>query len=66
MEFEKVIETINKYKTLLETNNPDKISKDDKFFVLNIELELAKAIYQDFDRKSSLRIGKILIACSED
>lgn len=56
----KTIDTLKKYKTLIETANPDKITSDDKFFVCNIELELAKSLLQDFSKETISKLGQIL------
>ena len=56
----KTLETLKKYKSLIETTEPEKITSDDKFFVLNIELELAKSILYDFGDKSTNKLAKIL------
>lgn len=61
----KTLETLKKYKSLLETNNPDKINSDDRFFVLNIELELAKSILNDFDKDTVRKLGKLLTIMTE-
>lgn len=56
----KTLETLKKYKSLIETTEPEKITSDDKFFVFNIELELAKSILYDFGDKSTNKLAKIL------
>lgn len=62
----KTIETLEKYYHILETAiHNDNISDNDKFFVFNIELELAKSIIQEFDEKSSKKLGQILAIMTE-
>lgn len=62
----KTIETLEKYYHILKTAiHNDNINEDDKFFVTNIELELAYSIMKEFDKNIVRKLGSILTVLVE-
>ena len=55
----KTIQTLEKYYDISK-NDPE--SEDDKFFVRNIEFDLAKSLMQEFGEKTCHKLAKMLLA----
>lgn len=63
VEMQKLQELINKFNNALLKEEP---TEDERFFVTNIELELAKSILQDLTSNSARKLGKILLSMTEE
>lgn len=59
MDKSKTIETINKFYTLVGSEDP---TPEDKDFVRYFELELAKSMLNEFDNDTNRRLARILLA----
>ena len=58
MENSKTIETINKFYSIIETQDNSKESRE---FMRNFELELAKVMLNEFSDDSNRRLAQILL-----
>ena len=58
MDKSKTIETISKFYSLVGSDNP---KQEEKEFVYNFELELAKAMLNEFSNESNRRLAQILL-----
>ena len=58
MENSKTIETINKFYSIIETQDASKESRE---FMLNFELEMAKSMLNEFSDESNRRLAQILL-----
>ena len=59
MEKSKTIETLNKYYSLVGLDRNPTI--DEKEFMCNFELELAKSMLNEFDNDTNRRLAQILL-----
>lgn len=58
----KTITTITDFYNTLEKENP---TDDEKFFVCNVELDLAKSLIQEFDIETARRLANIIISVTK-
>ena len=58
MDKSKTIETISKFYSLIGSENP---TQEEKEFVYNFELELAKVMLNEFDDDSLRKLAQILL-----
>lgn len=63
----KTIKTIQEYYNIVNQDfNDNELNYDERFFVYNIEFDLAKSILQEFGDTSAMKIAKILLGACED
>lgn len=61
----KTINTVTKFYNIIETTHKlgtPETSEDDKFFVCNIGVELAKSTIQEFGEKEAIKMAKIILS----
>ena len=58
MDKSKTIETISKFYSLIGSDNP---TTEEKEFMRNFEIELAKAMLNEFDNNSLYKLAQILL-----
>ena len=59
----KIIDTLNYYSSLCGIDRYP--TEEERDFVYNIEIELAKSIMKDFGQDSSKKIAKVILAIME-
>ena len=59
----KIIDTLNYYSSLCGIDREP--TEEERDFVYNIEIELAKSIIGDFGQNSANKIAKVILAVSE-
>ena len=63
MNIQKTIDTLNYFSSLCGIDREP--TKEEKYFVDNIEIEIAKSILHDFGHDSSKKIAKVILAVTE-
>lgn len=64
MENSKTIKTINDFYSIVQKGRKIDLTDDEKFFICNIELELAKSIIQEFDFGTSKKLANVILSVS--
>lgn len=59
----KIVETLISFQKTLCNENP---SKEDRFFVTNIEIQLAISIIKDLGEEKAKKLAKILLAMLDE